>query len=155
MTESELARLTARAKWISKHYKTEWYGADNKGQIYFADERKAGIEHVCHEMAHAALLGIKIGRNLTDRVDITVAQLRHEKGSNAADRNEIDTFAVVMSVFRRLGLSFRQEAMVKEAWSQTRWPRSRIMRRWRDFRRRPEHKQAVRILLGVLQMEAR
>lgn len=87
--------------------------------VPFEDDRISTIEHVFHEMAHAALLSVKFGPKLAKRVSRHIDGLRGDTyhgqrmvGLTKAELNEIQTFGVVMTAVRKLGFDFDIRDMV-------------------------------------------
>jgi hypothetical protein len=87
--------------------------------IPFEDDRVSMIEHVFHELGHAALLGVKFGPRLSKRVSGNISGLIGDTYHGArsvclskSQRNEIETFGVVMTAIRKLGFDFDIRDMV-------------------------------------------
>jgi hypothetical protein len=152
----DVDRLTRRAIFLCDRYDIEWFGHEG-GNIYFRDPRLSGIEHVCHEIAHAVLLKIRIrnGSCLSAAVGEHMNSLHFCGQGHVARRNEIETFSVVRGVLRRLGIQLDRKAMIDEACQQTYWPRWRVVAHWRRFDYTRIRRAAVARIYTVFTMEVR
>lgn len=106
-------------------------------------------EHVLHELAHAALLGVEPGPNISDRLGVLIRDL----DSRDADLNEVEAHRVVMEVFARIGYQVGAAAFVEAAALQMQelsTDARTIERRWRRFRRTTRFEAAVQTVLAAL-----
>jgi len=106
--------------------------------VPLADERTSVVEHVFHELGHAALLGVPLGPNLSKRISAHFMKALQESewDTEAAQENEIQTFEVVMAVFDRLEIEYDRGVMVDALRVQLRDDLSNeeVYERWRLFR---------------------
>lgn len=101
-----MAAVYLRAQRIAQEYDLEVLQEDDI-IVPMGDLRKERIEHILHELAHGALLGLLYGPRLAERVSRRVQAL----GSADADQNEVETYAVVMAALDRLRLSYDPQVM--------------------------------------------
>src|SRR5262249_17772638 len=128
-----LRPIYERALWLCKEFDIQKLDEDDTF-IPFVDPRLGVIEHVCHELAHAALLGLLYGPNLPERISRTLKRRDHSDPETPSERNEVETFAVVMEVFERLRFSIEEGVMLDAAGIQVNWQEIDIENAWESFR---------------------
>lgn len=129
--------------------------ADMDGIVPFENTENSVVEHLCHELAHAALLGIAPGPALANRVSAAI-RVMEVLEPTAVDQNELETFSVVMDVLTSLGIKYDRQVMAEAAEIQMHCnedPREMIDAVWNEFEHTPRRAAAVQTVLETLQRE--
>ena len=145
-------RIYAAAKYLDATFRLN--ANDPKGvYIEFDDPRDTYLERICHELAHGALLGLPPGPLLGYRVDLAAEALKKKPGRaarRASDDNEIETYAVVMEVFRRFGVRVDRAIMLAKCKRMASSEAHVVLSAWRAFRTDLRREAAVQSVLAVL-----
>lgn len=107
MTDDEAERLFTAATKMADVMGIEF---PDDGVVPLEDPRLEAVEHVCHELAHALLLGIPVIRKhtvLSDRIEVALRELDGE----AAECNEALCFVVERAVLPELGIEVEEAAL--------------------------------------------
>lgn len=152
-----LEALYARALKLRERYDIDQFFTEEDTIVPFADVRAGIVEHVCHELGHALLLGVARGPDLPKRIGKAIYALAAvdpdaeiEPRSHLCDVNEIETFAVVMCVFDDLGIRYGMGDMIDAVKMQVGGGPRRIRRAWRAFRNTDVCAAAVAEILSEL-----
>ncbi len=112
--------------------------------VSFEDERYGLVEHLCHELAHAALLGVKAGPRLSDRVSYAIRHLDDDRLDNdREEQNEVETCAVVLGVLYGFEIAVDRHHMRDVATAQTGWSQAQVDLYWDGFIGEPRYHQAL------------
>lgn len=142
MTEEHFAKLFAACvrleKWLDVQAEANPF---TSGMLSVDDGRLARVEHVCHELGHAVLLGIGLGPKLEDRVE---AELKTDWASKLArvhigrwtraELNEVQTFAVEMAAMEALGFELDYGVFEGMCLGQVFGTREIVRAEWDAFR---------------------
>lgn len=126
--------------------------------VPFDDPRKSVVEHVCHELGHAALLHLPFERipprnaDLSWRIARALNRLAH-RDYDKAELNEIETFAVAMRCLDRLHIAVDREVMVQQLQVVAMRERLEILAIWRHLRRQGRFRRACRRVLTAVAEE--
>lgn len=139
-------QLYAAARRLNERWEAGAADADDC-IVPFENPEATYLEHVCHEMAHAVLLGLEFGPQLSDRVEAAVDRLRTSYGIEASELNETQAFAVVMGVFDVLGVPYDRADMFEANRMQVHYMRESIADVWSNFRCTDAINKIARVLI--------
>lgn len=119
--------------------------------ISAADPELEVLEHVCHELAHALTLGIRLGPGLASRIGEGIRTILHNQpdGNEFAEDNELECHAIVQRVLRLLGFRVSSIDFYAAAEMQLNEHRN-ICMYWNKYRRSTQYEAAVQAVMAVL-----
>lgn len=123
-------------------YDVDWAEGYHEQNVPGCSPADAALEHLVHELSHAALLGMVFGPELSERVG---HRLRQRLWCTISDANEVSTFAVEIDVLRALGAQVDEVIMAEACRDKV--PQlsvETIRSEWEIARTFPAHGAAVR-----------
>lgn len=144
MTEIKLQRLYTVAKGMDRAWGLHASESEADDVVPCRDHRVSVVEHACHEMGHALLLGLLPGPSLAYRIGLALSSkpirrssyAQHRRvGWGANETNEIQTFAITIAAMTLMGFECVVEVFAEACEVQVGGSKKDIIKAIRSFER--------------------